>query len=563
MEYSDGFIPIAAVFYAVFHPTEGTKIVHQVPQGCISSSSVQSENDEEVLFHFDTVKNYIIPKPQLCNKLISFKINKFRVIGYPVNIENSHYARNSFNFNFCFVFPYDIGDLTPYESAVRRIGTMFKVLEEQSYILSKLDKNNSFYKASENSDHPVSRRNFLTNTPGHSRTKNINLLSIESLICQIYLDLNYYSECCIPLDSANSVDIKLFPILPPPINIKAYQVPIATVKLDNLIDINSDPTMVKILPYINGLNSIKKISELANANYILTMQCIQHLMHYKCIKMIDIFQFSNIYAPTNHIGNFLKFDGRMAEECQAYVISNSGYHITQTPMSSNSASLGLMNSVSPGTKGSYFSKSLKTSSNSNQNMNIKIPSQSTLFYLYRSFNQGQTVKEWYVQNHKLLENVDIRRFINFGVLRNLIYRVHSYPILNSITRSIEGDEYFTTDFTGKKKKAKEHEPTTLNVSFSKDTANDDYESQTDDSRSTYSTESEELDKADDMQLVRKLSTKSSTSSSHEEEDEDMKNLVKLLKGFQHFDSLCTELKKSRKEVEAMIAKLGNYNLANS
>ena len=43
-------------------------------------------------------------------------------------------------------------------------------------------------------------------------------------------------------------------------------------------------------------------------------------MHYKCIEVIDIFQFGNIYAPTNHIGEFLKHDGKMAEECQAYVV---------------------------------------------------------------------------------------------------------------------------------------------------------------------------------------------------------------------------------------------------
>lgn len=130
------------------------------------------------------------------------------------------------------------------------------------------------------------------------------LSSIESLIQQIYQDLNNYSECCIPLDSSNSVDIKLFPLLPAPVNLKAYQVPIATVKLKSLVDVNWDPTMVKILPYIDGINSVKRISELADANYLVTKQCIQHLMHYKCIELIDIFQFSNIYAPTNRIGDF-------------------------------------------------------------------------------------------------------------------------------------------------------------------------------------------------------------------------------------------------------------------
>lgn len=333
---SDGFVPIVSIFYAVFHPTEGTKIVHQFPENLISTSSTINNDDNNYLdddvttaglFNFDTVKNYVIPKPQLCNQLLSFKINNYKVIGYPVNMVNDHYARNSFNFNFCFVFNYELGDVSPYEPAIKRMGQMFQVLEEQNFILSKLDKENSFYKDMRNNASDLDtttlkideydlelyanrgqssmvENDASVNAPGHSKTKKITLSSIESLIQQIYQDLNNYSECCIPLDSSNSVDIKLFPLLPAPINLKAFQVPIATVKLKSLVDVNWDPTMVKILPYIDGINSVKRISELADANYLVTKQCIQHLMHYKCIELIDIFQFSNIYAPLIELVNF-------------------------------------------------------------------------------------------------------------------------------------------------------------------------------------------------------------------------------------------------------------------
>ena len=143
MDISDGFIPIVAIFYAVFHPIEGTKIVHQFPENSISTGGRGGDTDEGI-FDFDTIKNYVIPKPQLCNRLISLKIDKYKVIGYPVNMESSYYARNSFNFNFCFVFRYDMGDVSPYESAIKRMGQMFQVLEEQSFMLSCLDKHNAF-----------------------------------------------------------------------------------------------------------------------------------------------------------------------------------------------------------------------------------------------------------------------------------------------------------------------------------------------------------------------------------------------------------------------------------
>ncbi|CAI5758679.1 unnamed protein product [Candida verbasci] len=652
MDASDGFIPIVAIFYAVFHPIEGTKIVHQFPENSISTTTKSEEEDdlENEFFNFDTVKNYVIPKPKLCNRLISFKINKFKVIGYPVNMQSEYYSRNSFSFNFCFVFRYGIGDVSPYESAIKKMGEMFQVLEEQNKILSKLDKENIFCKnrnlrneekskkvdlesyttTIENYDQEVSTPNDASmNAPGHSKTKQITLSSIESLIQQIYQDLNNYSECCIPLDNSNSVDIKLFPILPPPVNIKAYQVPIATVKLNSLVDVNWDPTMIKILPYINGLNSVKKISELADANYLLTKQCIQHLMHYKCIEIIDIFQFSNIYAPTSTIGDFLKFDSKMAEECQAYVVTTDSNDYTlpssysNTPIANNSPKpnefspssnfkkFAQSNSISPYTKQSFLSRSPKEYTNShylNHFANVTVPSKTKLFHLYRSLNQSLTVKEWYIQNKDDLVNIDIRRFINFGILRKIIYRVYSYPLLNSITRSLESGDEFQYD---KYLKMTKHEKKKVNdsndnllktkvneqtlkteggrrkVSFTNSHNSDKVITKHYNSNEViFEDESEDSDSDESgsfhIPLSERRMRNSNASSSQprysndgfmfstdDEENEDnieeekFINLIKLLKGFQHFDSICTELQISRTEVEKMIEKLGSFRIINS
>ena len=678
MDISDGFIPIVAIFYAVFHPIEGTKIVHQFPENSISTGGRGGDTDEGI-FDFDTIKNYVIPKPQLCNRLISLKIDKYKVIGYPVNMESSYYARNSFNFNFCFVFRYDMGDVSPYESAIKRMGQMFQVLEEQSFMLSCLDKHNAFFRENPfaNGKKTAASSNFdvngfsiidsttgpgndaQVNIPGFAKTKRIALSSIESLIQQIYQDLNNYSECCIPLDTSNSVDIKLFPILPPPINLKAYQVPIATVRLQSLVDVNWDPTMIKILPYINGLNSVKRISELADANYLLTKQCIQHLMHYKCIEIVDIFQFSNIYAPTNHIGNFLKSDGKMAEECQAYVVSNDtsteNSSFTNTPSQLSSphpnngeytptynykSSFGSA-SVSPYTKATYLSKSPRVGMMSHTE--VKVPTKTTLFYLYRSLNQGQTLKEWYVQQKKYLDNIDIRRFINFGVLRGIIYRVYSYPLLNSITKAIEKNDIGAVDnMINRLQRKKAHRKTTggtnenllktkvnertlrtdvrRKVSFtysqsdkhdlrrlstsevileddSSEDEDDDDDDDDDDEDEDYDNEgsgNDEVEGDDEDKIgpyvggfsnthlipIAERRHRRSSSSYYIDGDSDdgdesdvglesteeqkrIVDLLKMLKGFQSFDSICTELNKSRAEVEAMIDKLGTMNIVNS
>ncbi|PSK37599.1 hypothetical protein C7M61_003305 [Candidozyma pseudohaemuli] len=598
---SDGFVPILAIFYAVFHPTEGTKIVHQVPETAIS---LAANSTGASLFNFDTVKNYVIPKPQLCNKLISFKIENLRVLGYPVNIEGSRYLRNSFNFNFCFVFPYN-SDTTPYELAIQRMGRMFRALEEQSFMLSKLDKEMMFF-----SDKAAPSTGKTQYTPGQGKVKKFTLLSIESLIHQIFQDLNNYSECCIPIDTSNSVDIKLFPVLPPPVNIKAFQVPLMAVRLHSLIDVNWDPTMVKILPFINGLNSVKRISELADADYLLTKQCIQHLMHYRCLTIVDIFQFKNVYAPTNNIGNFLTAPG-MAEECQAYVIKipNSEDLVVATPLVSATP-------ATPGTPRfeSEGSKSLEPASASPNtyfkgpkgrihklSRPIHIPSKSTLFYLYRLLNQGQTIKEWYIQHQKALENIDVRRFINFGVVRGLIYRLHSYTILQSVTKFFENEKSNQDPLSelvkshesqlrrAAKQRAMSHASSNQELGLLRSSVNESnlktgrksrtvsfhYQverfSQSDDTLSSdlevFESDSDDSDEEDLREGTSRHSrSDDSESESSDEEDENKEELIKvikLVKGVQHMDLICTELQKPRSEVEKLLDHLGAHFAINS
>lgn len=46
--------------------------------------------------------------------------------------------------------------------------------------------------------------------------------------------------------------------------------------------------------------------------------------------------------------------------------------------------------------------------------------------LYAALKQGQSVKQWYSQHSRELANIDIRRFITFGVIKGFLYRVHKY-----------------------------------------------------------------------------------------------------------------------------------------
>ena len=47
--------PIVAIFYSVFHPIEGTKIVHQFPENSISTGRSPTSIGDGGLFDFDTI----------------------------------------------------------------------------------------------------------------------------------------------------------------------------------------------------------------------------------------------------------------------------------------------------------------------------------------------------------------------------------------------------------------------------------------------------------------------------------------------------------------------------
>lgn len=661
MDASDGFEPIIAMFYSVFHPTEGTKVIHQVPSGVI----VPPSNDDNKLnnnipdssaldhpiFDFDTIKNYVIPKPSLCNKLITLKIDNYRVLGFPVNIYASHYARNSFGFNFCFVFSYE-SDTTPYEGNIKRIGKMFRALEEQSQLLSKsLKDSHVYYQTQQNISNNLHPNQNIPNkfnmtdkylkiiddwddashqivlskkAPGLDISLQQNLFSIESLIQQIFQDLNNYSECMIPIDASNSVDLKLFPISPPPPHVQPYDVPIALVKLDLLFDSLWDSTMLKIVPFINGINSISQISELSNANLELTKECIRHLLHYKSITLLDIFQFQNRYTVTSSIGNFLR-DPNMANSCQDYVLNvkgtfsdlplqpvsynNNNNNNKTTPTNNininlrnnkiisnnnsinnshnqrqfNSSSMGSRLNETPfysSPQNNYKKPELLTMNSSSSNpfensknkttYKITLPSKATLFQLYNSLNSNMSVSQWYVENNKLLKYIDIRKFITFGIRNGIICRVHWYPVSGKL------DTSNTPNFEEKRKNKLDYlsipaVSTSENLRKINKDNNDE-----DKSESEYDSDSEfELEYDDMDDNSRKFSKDIGRLESEDKFDDaykqklkkferkqkaQEKKLIRLMKYTQHMDAICTNMKLSRKEVLSILERIGDIEI---
>ncbi|KAM0140732.1 hypothetical protein ACHAP3_002410 [Botrytis cinerea] len=353
---------IEGIFFARFLPQKGTKVVHQSPPGCIVP---EPDVDKPRLFDFEKLAEYIIPRQAFCNRHVTVcdPENKHRILGHPVCIKNEKYERNEFMFNFCIVTRIEV-DKIPYEAVVKRLASTFTEMEIQNEYLSQ-----------EGTFSCQDRR------------------SIAALLEIIKEDLNNYNECMIPVDDANTINMKLFPIHRHPPPIKPWHVPISKIKFAEIVDDTWDLTMRKVIKHIDGIKDVRRIAHDANVAMDLTKIALQHLLYYDSILMLDIFLFSNIYAPTSEMNDFVADKDGMQDECANYVYIN-GPRLTNF----------------------------------------------LLCRLFTTLCTSRTLKEWLKlhmdQGLNLLNYIDVRRFIQFGVIKGLIYRVHRYAVSSLYLSSI-------------------------------------------------------------------------------------------------------------------------------
>lgn len=397
-------------------------------------------------------------------------------------------------------------------------------------------------------------------------------------------------------DELNTLNIKLFPIYPAPPSVKAWHVPLFTVRYETFIDENWDLTMqkvsyflpvsgpdssllkvslimpleksdgyicIQIVPYINGVNSVRIISILADVELSLTYRAIKHLLYYGCIFLLDIFSFSAIYAPTAQFSSTIACDEGMQRECARYVnMRFAPGPITMAPSSAGapgtSSSRSDMTGNPPG--GHRYDGDdiwpLVGNGASEPGGKRKVVDGVGIVELYASLRQGQSVKQWYAQHSQELANIDVRRFITFGIIKGFLYRVHKYAYATGLPApSSAGPNTAPTSTAASSVKG--GEPSSI-VS-GQDTA-------TSRPNSGHLGGSGGDDHHPEDQGATATSFHSSTARSgdndeeEEEEDDDdgygisNATLAKYLDGTHCFDQICTELEISERELMARLKK---------
>ncbi|KAL3472902.1 nitrogen permease regulator 2-domain-containing protein [Aspergillus californicus] len=543
---------IKAIFYSKFDTQEGPKVVHQVPDGAIVPSNTAPS--QPLFLTFSDVSFFVIPRQELCGNLIQVCTNGYRILGYPICMKSPRYDRNEFIFNFCLVLAEE-EDFSSYKSVIQRLADLMHGLEEQNGFLYR----------------------------DHSKSGEGKVYSLCETLME---DLNNYCECMIPIDELNTLNIKLFPVYPTPPPVRAWQVPLFTVRYQAFLDENWDLTMQRIVPHINGVNSVRIISLLADTDFSLTCRAIRHLLYYGCLLLLDIFSFSAIYAPTALFSSTIAADETMQQECARYVNTLFASPMTAPtasaifppdydeddvwpPIGEPTSSLGTESilttteDLSPTATPSPANTSTinppagsttGASTTKHHSHDREVVDGVGIVELYAGLKQGQSLKQWYLNYSRQLTHIDIRRFITFGIIKGFLYRVHKYAVAtgNLAPQLKSGattprSHYLSSIPSGPSSRG----PGTG--------TNSPYASSAGDDPAPIAQHHNHHHRNDDRDRDRaSVHSASRSAMLYDDEDEeefiDDKDLAKYLDGMHCFDQICTELEVSEKGLTARLKR---------
>ncbi|OII71727.1 uncharacterized protein cubi_00534 [Cryptosporidium ubiquitum] len=234
------------------------------------------------------ITKYLLPDIHFAGKTISFVIgNKWKAIGVPIFIEGSQYLRNSFQFTVCIIVKktsYNFYQEVYSRHIARILGSAFKLLEEDCGIL--------YYYCT-----------YAENLPDLLKkiTKNNNEIlsfpkNILEVIENVRSQLNQKHQVFFEFGDASILN---FRIRKPSCNIiiNPEDIPFPSEKkmISDIKHIGIDFSLIKILPYINGVNTIFEISKYCSLPIEDVILCMEHLVLYGLINIIDMISSENRY----------------------------------------------------------------------------------------------------------------------------------------------------------------------------------------------------------------------------------------------------------------------------
>lgn len=296
---------LQAVFFAKFDPVQGPVVCSDAPWGSVKSAlahlsyqkqdgggesdftSETAESSDNYKLDFDVVSEFVIPKPELCHRLVTVCTDRCKILSYPQLLSSPKYPRNALIFNLCFVFQLKT-DIKRYEPVVKKAGNFLRDLELESEF--------------------ISRAEFVP--------------ALRDVVQQLFESLNREGGCYMVLDDANVLNLRLFNRYLEPPAVGPLDVPVLMRNVPQQMLSGWDLTIQSIIPYINGVYHVRKISELADVDIHLVAVALQHLIYYGLCELLDWFQASNLYTVSHSAISRIFSDAELSAACYDFVVSS-------------------------------------------------------------------------------------------------------------------------------------------------------------------------------------------------------------------------------------------------
>lgn len=413
--------PLFCCFYAEFDNVVGPQIIHQSPPNFMDQPIDRMEESDQInntllqkTFNndegeenkatketgseksiFDSTCDYIITGNELAGKMLSVSTHNMHILTRPTVISDKRYERNSLFFCVGFVIRRSESK-SPFRPCLARWADALLKLEVE--------------------------HNFLSNKKGQ----------LQSILRTLLMRLNA-GECNLVLTREQAaLNLKLFrppKTMAPPV--ADYVVPVLLRKDWQIQMFDWDLAINWVVNNIDGISNAKALSEKLEVDLEMVEACLRVLFHHNVIALVDMFFYSNRYEAT---GKELLLDSKLLDHAMEFVAKGRGYvsnfddsdHTTKFFAKANSTTHSGSVIVAPLTD-----EVLK----------------GALVELYYSFDRTKTMadvlcertrnatmnQQQQQQWQQILEELDHRRFITFGVIHGLLQRVHNYPLATGIS----------------------------------------------------------------------------------------------------------------------------------
>ena len=327
-------------------------------------------------------------------------------MGYPTHIKDiAKYLRGSIEFNIGFMVHKNIYQkyLHAFQRILKKISESITLIEINSDFISKKEK--------------TAIQDLLEGLFINLNSKDLKTLKLSKFSYEITTKIT---------DSITSIP-----------DIKEYEVPIIYPNKPVRLPKNIDLSLHRLIPLIDGRKYIKKLAYHAGITTEIGIKAMKILYACGYIKIIDIFQYSNIYRLTKEFGDFV-LDGNKQMECIEY-IRGKGEEIEEEEQ-------GVPDNIFGGAPLKISGLEPPTPTRSPGNTPRENSSQLpySVVTLYANLHKSKTVTE-FVSTYCPL-NINIPNLIAFGIIHRFLRRVHRYPLLRVLKSDPNLNHcYSTTD----------------------------------------------------------------------------------------------------------------------